>query len=120
MTDREFLQTRLKTLQSLTGAVAVLKGGDASGLQSKLHAAWELEHRLLARILAEPGDLAQTIGAWQTRTQTFVAKYPDREGWTDAQGHAWNASQVLALLTDVQQRLDALKQPDEFEEQEQE
>ncbi|MFZ1267845.1 MAG: hypothetical protein WAU95_15385 [Anaerolineae bacterium] len=117
MTDREFLQARLKTLQSLTGTSAVLKGSGVSGLQNKLHAAWELEQRLLARILTEPGDLAQTISAWQTRTQAFVAKYPDREGWTDAQGHAWNASQVLALLTDVQQRLDALKQPDEFEEE---
>ena len=68
-------------------------------------------------ILAEPGDLAQTISAWQTRTQAFIAKNPGREGWSDAQGHAWNASQVLALLTDVQQRLDALKQPDEFEEE---
>ena len=117
MTDREFLQARLKTLQSLTGTSAVLKGSGVSGLQNKLHAAWELEQRLLARILAEPGDLAQTISAWQTRTQAFIAKNPGREGRSDAQGHAWNASQVLALLTDVQQRLDALKQPDEFEEE---
>jgi len=117
MTDREFLETRLKTLQSLTGAAAALKGGGASGLQGKLHAAWEAEHRLLARILAEPGDLAQTISAWQTRTQAFIAKNPGREGWSDAQGHAWNASQVLALLSDLQQRLEAMKQPEEFEEE---
>lgn len=117
MTDREFLQTRLKTLQSLTGAAAVLKGGGASGLQNKLHAAWETEQRLLARILAEPGDLAQIIGAWETRTQAFIAKNPSREGWSDAQGHAWNASQVLALLGDLQQRLEAMKQPEEFEEE---
>ena len=117
MTDREFLETRLKTLQSLTSAAAVLKGGGASGLQNKLHVAWEAEQRLLARILAEPGDLVQTIGAWQTRTQAFVAKNPGRDGWSDAQGHAWNASQVLALLSDLQQRLEALKQPEEFEEE---
>ena len=118
MTDREFLQARLKTLHSLTETAAVLKGGGASGLQSKLHAAWEAEQRLLTRILAEPGDLVQTISAWQTRTQAFMAKNPGREGWTDAQGHAWNASQVLALLGDFQQRLEALKQPDQFEEEE--
>jgi len=117
MTDREFLQTRLKTLQSLTGAAAVLKGGGTSGLQSKLHAAWETEQRLLTRILAEPGDLVHTIGAWQTRTEAFLAKNPGRDGWSDAQGHAWNAAQVLALLGDLQQRLEAMKQPEEFEEE---
>ena len=118
MTDREFLQTRLKTLQSLTGTAAVIKGGGASGLQNKLHAAWETEQRLLTRILAEPGDLVQTIGAWQTRTQAFMTKNPGREGWSDAQGHAWNASQVLALLADLQQRLESLQHVDEFEEEE--
>lgn len=118
MTNREFLQTRLKTLQSLTSAAAVLTGGGASGLQNKLHAAWEAEQRLLARILAESGDVTQTLSAWQARTQAFVAKNPGREGWSDAQGHAWNAQLVLALLADLQQRLESLQKADEFEEDE--
>ena len=69
------------------------------------------------QILAEPGELVQTIGAWQTRTQAFMAKNPGREGWSDVQGHTWNASQVLALLSDLLQRLESLQKADEFEEE---
>ena len=117
MTDREFLQERLRTLESLIGGAARLSGGNP-GLQNTLQANWLAEQRLLARILAEPGDVRGTLGRWQERTASFVAQNPSRSGWTDAQGNAWQAAQVLALLRDLETRLEALDQPLDLEEDE--
>jgi hypothetical protein len=113
VTDREFLQERLRTLQSLTGGAARLSGG-SSGLQSTLQANWLAEQRLLTRILAEPGDVRTTLARWQERTQAFVDQNPERAGWTDAQGHSWQAAQVLTQLHDLSGRLETLNQPIEF------
>lgn len=113
MTDREFLQERLRTLQSLTGGAARLSGG-SSGLQNALQANWLAEQRLLTRILAEPGDVRATLARWQERTQAFVDQNPSRTEWTDAHGNTWQAAQVLTLLHDLHGRLEALDQPLEF------
>ncbi len=113
MTDREFLQERLRTLHSLTGGAARLSGGNP-GLQGALQANWLAEERLLARILAEPGEVRVTLTRWQERTQAFVHHNPDRPSWTDGQGSTWLAAQVLALLADLHARLEALDQPVEF------
>ncbi len=119
MTERAFLQERLRTLESLTGGAARLSGGSA-GLQNSLQANWLAEQRLLARMLAEPGDVRATLVRWQERTQAFVSQNPNRTGWTDAQGTTWQAAQVLTLLHDLQARLEALDQPPEFVEDEEE
>lgn len=119
MTDRALLQERLRTLESLTGGAARLSGGSA-GLQNTLQANWLAERSLLARMLAEPGDVRATLVRWQERTQAFVSQNPNRTGWTDAQGTTWQAAQVLTLLHDLQARLEALDQPLEFVEDEEE
>lgn len=113
MTDREFLQERLRTLESLTGGAARLSGGRA-GLQNTLQANWLAEQRLLTRILAEAGDVRVTLGRWHDRTQAFINQNPDRTGWTDAHGNTWQAAQVLSLLQDLRGRLEALDQPVDF------
>ncbi len=118
MTDREFLQRRLDTLHSLTGAAVLTGGGSGGGLQNTLHGVWAAEARLLARILAEPGEVGPILAAWQERTHAFMARHPARAGWADAQGNAWDAAQVLSLLSDLQTRLEALRQPDVFEDEE--
>lgn len=119
MTDQEFLQERLRTLESLTGGAARLSGGKL-GLQNALQTNWLAEQRLLTRILAERGDVRVTLRRWQERTQAFVDQNPSRAGWTDAHGNAWQAAQVLSLLHDLQARLDALDQPLDFAEDEEE
>lgn len=113
MNDREFVQERLRTLESLTGGAARLSGG-SSGLQNVLQANWLAEQRLLTRILAEPGDVRATLARWQERTQAFADQNPNRAGWTDAHGNTWQAAQVLTLLNDLHGRLEALDQPLEF------
>lgn len=116
MTDREFLQERQRTLESLTAGAARLSGGNP-GLQNTLQANWLAEQRLLTRILAESGDVRATLARWQERTQSFVSQNPTRTGWTDAQANTWQAAQVLTILQDLQARLEALDQPLEVAEE---
>jgi hypothetical protein len=115
MNERTVLEQRITTLDDLVAAGGVLGPAGAS-LGQRLRSGWEVERRLLGRIVAEtPGDdVRATLALWQARTEAFVAKSDaEAPGWTDKEGNHWDAREVLALLDDTVERLDAWLAADE-------
>jgi len=106
---REALAGRAQVLGSLTAAGAI-RGG-AAELTGSLQAGWLAERRLIDRILADtPGDQSvfTTLDRWEERTRAFSQKAGRTDAaWTDKQGEAWRADQVLGLIADLRDRLSA-------------
>jgi hypothetical protein len=114
MTEHEVLQQRMTTLQSLLespGGPFGAKGAPGAPLAQQLAERWRTELKLIARILDDcPSgqDLQQTLDLWCDRTAAFLAtSKSDRPGWTDRQGQAWDAGEVLELIEDLKDRLKA-------------
>jgi hypothetical protein len=117
VTERAVLEQRLATLNGLLEGPGQLLGTAGADLASRLREGWQAERRLLERLLAEaPGaEMRPTVGLWRARTAGFVERTSEPQpGWTDRQGQWWDARQVLALLDDVEDRLDAWLQADEL------
>jgi hypothetical protein len=109
MNEREILQHRMATLDSLLAVPAPLIGSAGGSLNAQLAERWRAERRLLDRLLLESpdGGVAATVDLWQTRTERFIASSSDSiPGWTDSQGNAWNAQLVRELLDEVRDRLE--------------
>lgn len=111
MTERDVLQQRVSTLQSLLESPGGPFGSKAAPLASKLAGRWRAELMLIARILEdcpEGQDLQRTLDLWQARTSAFMSTSDaDRPGWSDRQGRAWDAIEVLEILADIHDRLRA-------------
>lgn len=115
MNERTVLEQRVTTLDGLIDAGGLL-GPAGAALGQQLRSSWEEERRLLRRILAETGgdDVRATLALWTARTEAFVAQSGDpNPGWQDRDGHRWDAQQVLSLLADTVERLDAWLAADE-------
>ncbi len=112
MTDREFLELRLATLSALLGA----PGGPIASRRGTVAVArvlmtnWEAERQLLERIIAtsDGRTLRSVMASWRERTERFIAGADDPDpSWRDKSGREWRAKQVLAILADLEERLDA-------------
>lgn len=117
MSDREALEDLLKTVKPL--ALSGLKrpagvNGGPSPLASTLAERWATKQRLIERLLAEPEPRA-ALDTFEARTTDFVAKYPDKPGWTDKAGQAWRADLVLQVCEEVRVHLDSWDADDEFD-----
>ena len=108
MDQRAILQHRLATLNALLDGPAPLSGGDG-GLHDRLRGGWIAERSLIHRILEETAgpNVADTMALWRSRTERFLESSGDRvSGWQDAKGQRWEARQVLALLEEIEGRLE--------------
>jgi hypothetical protein len=108
-TDRDVLQHRLATLSSLLATPKGPLGGKHNAVAQRMLLDWEVEKRLLERILAESqvGDVRATVEAWATRTRAYAGSAPDGErSWTDRSGVRWDAQQVLDILDETRERLE--------------
>jgi hypothetical protein len=108
MHARQVLDQRRSTLAGLLATPHGPLGPNAGQLGERLRGTWELELRLVERLLAEtPGDdVLATIAAWRSRTEAFVARSaPSRTAWTDRSGVVWNGPDVLAVLADLDDRV---------------
>lgn len=115
MDERKVLEQRVTTLDGLIDAGGLL-GPAGTNLGAQLQASWEAERRLLRRILAETvgDDVRATLTLWEARTSAFAAQSDDpNPSWQDRDGNRWEASQVLLLLADTEERLDAWLAADE-------
>jgi hypothetical protein len=115
MNERTVLDQRVTTLDGLIDAGGLL-GPAGANLGAQLRSSWEAERRLLRRILAETAgnDVRATLELWQARTTAFLARAEEpNPGWLDRDGNRWDAEQVLGLLADTLERLDAWLAADE-------
>lgn len=105
--ERAFLRHRLATLAGLLAQPnRSLRSGGA--LAQGIRAAWQVEHRLLERILAESQSRSpqEVVELWRQRTERFLAGAAEpNPTWRDREGRTWNARQVLAILDDLAERL---------------
>jgi hypothetical protein len=107
--QRGVLTQRITTLTGLLETPGGPLGPNAGPLGDRLRRDWEVERRLLERLLTETDgdDVSTTIGRWRTRTETFIARSAGGTAtWTDRQGCVWEAPAVLLLLADTQDRID--------------
>ncbi len=112
MDSRKMLGQHVQTLNAL------LRGGISRGigntravkeddLQSSLKAQWETERNLVQRVLREPGDPTEQLLEWRERTQGFIDRYPEREGWTDREGVQWMAQDTLDAIDKLLEQIEA-------------
>ncbi len=124
MDSRKLLEQHVHTL------TALLRGGisrgagrraaeDTDDLRSALSAQWETQRNLLRRVLSEAGDPTERLLEWRDRTEGFMDKYPEREGWTDREGQEWKAQQVLDAIDKLMEQIENWEMElDDFEEYE--
>jgi hypothetical protein len=115
MNNRAMLEERVATLTGLLTAPQGQLGHAGGPLVQRLIANWEVERRLLERILADSpcDDVRTTLAAWLERTAAFMSSSgAESPSWTDRHGNRWDACQVLALLDDIRERLDTCEEPD--------
>lgn len=109
---RQVLEQRAAVLASL-GSNA-FQG--SAPLTHNLQQAWHRERHLIERVLDETGEqdpVLATLDRWEARTTAFQAKAGRTDaGWTDRQGMAWQADQVLALIADLRDRLSSWREKD--------
>ncbi len=110
MDSRKMLEEHVQTLNALLrGGINRGMGNRASGdddLQLSLRGQWEAQRNLLRRVLGEPGDPSERLLAWRERTQGFMDRYPERPGWTDRDGQAWDAQQVLDAIDKLMEQIE--------------
>lgn len=114
MNERQILEQRIITLDGLLATPGGPLGPKAGPLATQFHQRWQIERRLLHRVLDEtpadapPQAVLETLQLWQDRTAAFVRKSPDeRPSWTDREGLVWDAQEVLAVLDDIRERIEA-------------
>ena len=108
MHARQVLDQRRTTLTGLLAAPHGPLGPNAGPLGERLRAGWQLELRLVERLLAETpdDDVLATIAAWHRRTEAFLTRSaPDSASWTDRSGMVWHGPTVLDLLADLDERV---------------
>jgi hypothetical protein len=115
MDERQILEQRLATLNGLLDTRVGALGPAAGVLGGQLRSKWEMERRLLGRVLAETpgGDIRATLDLWGERTANFLEKNGDGASWNDKDGFKWEAESVLNILIDVEERLNSWLQADE-------
>ena len=102
MDSRKLFEQHLQTLGALgRGGISRGFGTPSAGgdtLQNSLKVQWETQRTLLRRVLNEPGDPVDNLHLWRERTEGFIDKFPEREGWMDREGQPWDAQQVLDAI----------------------
>jgi hypothetical protein len=121
MDSRKMLEQHTQTLSSL------LRGGISRGVgrattqaedevQNSLRQQWETQRNLLRRVLSEPGDPTERLLEWRERTSSFLDKFPERTGWTDREGQAWEAVPVMEAIDKLLEQVEAWEnEADDFE-----
>ncbi|MGH2542205.1 MAG: hypothetical protein ACRDIB_05400 [Ardenticatenaceae bacterium] len=123
MDSRKMLEQHIQTLNALLrGGISRGMGSraaeDEDDLQASLRAQWETERNLLRRVLSERGDPVERLMDWRQRTQGFIDKYPERAGWTDQEGQAWNAQSALDAIDKLLEQVEAWEmEAEEFEDE---
>ncbi|MCE7938465.1 hypothetical protein DCC79_05170 [bacterium] len=119
MNERSILEQRVVTLNGLLDIPEGPLGSKAGTLGRQFRERWRAERRLIQRILEEApqdaadADMTATLALWRDRTTAFIRGTNDEQpSWTDRHGTVWDAHLVLALLDDVQERIEAWKAPD--------
>jgi len=114
MNERAILEQRVVTLSGLLGTPDGPLGLKAGALGTQFTARWDAERRLIQRILEESppgasdGDLETTLNLWRERTGAFIrGASAERPAWTDKQGKLWDAHEVMAILDDIRERIEA-------------
>ena len=125
MDTRKILEQHGVTLSALLrGGVRRGVGGTngEDDLVNSLQGNWETEHRLVRRVLRGTGDPEEQLLAMRTRTEEFLDKYPEREGWKDSNGEFWNAQRVLDGIDKLLEEIETRQMEDEefFEDEEDE
>jgi len=108
--QKNILSQRIMTLTGLTAGPNGPFGAAGGEVAQRLVDGWAAERRLLQRLLDETkgDDVLATVAMWHDRTTAFLAKAGEGEGsWRDRDGHLWVGSDVLRVLEDVRQRIDA-------------
>lgn len=111
MDMREHLQRRLDNLKGLTAPGVIQQGvgndnEEDDPLENALTQQWKTEAQLIERVLAEDTTPPETLERWRERTESFQENYPDRDGWTDAQGNEWRVDLVLDAIDNVLGHID--------------
>lgn len=123
MNSREILKQHATTLEALLrGGIRRGVGGsedDEDDLLGSMHSNWATQRRLIQRVLREPGDPLDRLMEMRERTEGFIDSYPEREGWTDAQGESWEAQRVLEAIDKLLEEVEARQaEMEDFEEEE--
>ncbi len=111
MDSRKLLEQHIQTLNALMrGGLHRGMGSREEGedeLQSSLRGQWEMERNILRRVLSERGDPVELLLAWRERTQGFIDKYPERDGWTDREGTWWGAHAAMEAIDKLLEQVEA-------------
>ncbi len=121
MNERAILDQRIITLNGLLGTPGGPLGPKADSLGRQLQDRWEAERRLIARILEETptdapdAEIEATLNMWYDRTAAFIKSAGnDHPTWTDRQSTVWDAKQVLLIVDDLRERIEAWQAADEL------
>ena len=110
MNEREILEQRAITLRGLIEVPGgPFTAAAAAGIGERLVGRWKSELRLIERILDESkveSQIVPTLEIWRSRTSAFLeSSEDDIASWTDRSGTTWNASSVLEIIAELDERI---------------
>lgn len=82
-------------------------------LLDSIQGSWEMEQRLIKRVLNTQGDVEEQLITMRTRTEGFIDNYPERRGWEDKEGLFWNAQRVLEGIDKLLEEIETRQAEDE-------
>ncbi|MCB0076750.1 MAG: hypothetical protein KDD73_04950 [Anaerolineales bacterium] len=85
----------------------------ADDLLDSIQGHWEMEQRLIKRVLRESGDVEVQLATMRSRTEGFIDKYPERRGWQDQEGTFWDAQRVLDAIDKLTEEIETRQAEDE-------